>query len=572
MAATATVEETARASWRGAYGSPRSRLWLLVVPMTLFFIVFFVFPVLSLFAVSLDKPVAGVVAARGDFVLNNFVRFFNQPLYYNSIFRTVWISIACSAIAALLGYPLAYLIAKTEHPGRNTFLMILVLASMQLDGVIRLYGMMVLLGDNGLINGTLLRWHAIDKPLPLMYNIFGVIAGDVQITLPFMVLSLIGVIQRINPSLEEAARSLGASRWATFRYRDPAAEHARHSRGHAARVRVGEQLLFRRRADGRLESVGAAYPYLPAGQQRRPLAIRRGDRGDPVCGQYHRDLRVPSRGRAHRRGSGMSDSARLPWPIKLGSALALIVLLLPVVIVVLAGLNAGDYLTFPPQGLSLRWVIAFLQSETFFGAYLFSLGLAAITMAISTVIGTMASIYLTRSPSAGAKVMRGLFLSPIVLPGIVLGLALYVFYVSTDIGLARTFGGLLIGHVLVTCPFVIATVSASLVGFDLSLEEAARSLGAGPLQAFRLVTLKIISPAVGAGSIFAFIISFGQFDLSLYLGTTNLTGLPYAMYISLRYKFEPTAAAAGIFAIALVIVSMVLSSRLINLRKLVARA
>ena len=230
------------------------------------------------------------------------------------------------------------------------------------------------------------------------------------------------------------------------------------------------------------------------------------------------------RGRARRRGAGMNDSARLPWPIKLGSALALIVLLLPVVIVVLAGLNAGDYLTFPPQGLSLRWVIAFLQSETFFGAYLFSLGLAAITMAISTVIGTMASIYLTRSPSAGAKVMRGLFLSPIVLPGIVLGLALYVFYVSTDIGLARTFGGLLIGHVLVTCPFVIATVSASLVGFDLSLEEAARSLGAGPLQAFRLVTLKIISPAVGAGSIFAFIISFGQFDLSLYLGTTKSDG------------------------------------------------
>ena len=134
--------------------------------MTLFFIVFFVFPVLSLFAVSLDKPVAGVVAAKGDFVLNNYVRFFHQPLYYDSIFRTVWISVACSAIAALLGYPLAYLIAKTEHPGRNTFLMILVLASMQLDGVIRLYGMMVLLGDNGLINGTLMRWHAIDKPLP----------------------------------------------------------------------------------------------------------------------------------------------------------------------------------------------------------------------------------------------------------------------------------------------------------------------------------------------------------------------------------------------------------------------
>ena len=238
----------------------------------------------------------------------------------------------------------------------------------------------------------------------------------------------------------------------------------------------------------------------------------------------------------------------------------------------LAGLNAGDYLTFPPQGLSLKWVAAFIASSTFFNAYLFSLGLATVAMAISTVIGTMASIYLTRSRLRGAKFLRGFFMAPIVLPGIVLGLALYVFYVTTDIGLARTFAGLLVGHVLVTCPFVIAAVTASLVGFDLSLEEAARSLGAPPLTAFRLVTLKIISPAVGAGAIFAFIISFGQFDLSLYLGTPNLTGLPMAMYISLRYAFEPTAAAAGIFAIALVVLSMVGSSWLVNLRKLVARA
>jgi putative spermidine/putrescine transport system permease protein len=265
-------------------------------------------------------------------------------------------------------------------------------------------------------------------------------------------------------------------------------------------------------------------------------------------------------------------SARLPWPIKVGAAAAMVVLLLPVLIVVLAGLNAGDYLTFPPQGLSLRWVFAFLRSPTFFGAYLFSLELAAMAMVISTVIGTLASIYLTRSTFAGTTVMRGVFMSPIVLPGIVLGLALYIFYVTSDIGMARTFGGLLVGHVLVTCPFVIATVTASLVGFDLSIEEAARSLGAGPFTAFRLVTLKIISPAVGAGAIFAFIISFGQFDLSLYLGTPNLTVLPMALYISLRYQFEPTAAAAGIFAIVLVIVSMVVSSGLIDLRKLVSKA
>lgn len=194
----------------------RNRLWLLVVPMTIFFVVFFVFPVLSMLAVSFDKPASGMVSPRGNFVLTNFAHFFHLAQYYGSALRTIGISVATSLIAAILGYPLAYIIAKTEHPLWSTVLMILVLASMQLDGVIRLYGMMVLLGDNGLINGTLLRWHSIDKPLPLMYNVFGVIVGSVQITLPFMVLSLLGIIRNIHPSFEEAARSLGATRWRAF--------------------------------------------------------------------------------------------------------------------------------------------------------------------------------------------------------------------------------------------------------------------------------------------------------------------------------------------------------------------
>ena len=195
---------------------PRNRLWLLVIPMTLFFVIFFVFPVLTLLADAFDKPMPGRVAPHGDFVLTNFIRFFHFPQYYNSALLTIEISVVSSIVAAILGYPLAYLIARVERPGWNTVLMIMVLASMQLDGVIRLYGMMVLLGDNGLINGTLIRWHAIDKPLPLMYNVFGVIVGTVQITLPFMVLSLIGVIRGISPSFEEAARSLGASPWRAF--------------------------------------------------------------------------------------------------------------------------------------------------------------------------------------------------------------------------------------------------------------------------------------------------------------------------------------------------------------------
>ncbi len=259
-----------------------------------------------------------------------------------------------------------------------------------------------------------------------------------------------------------------------------------------------------------------------------------------------------------------------PVLFKLIATAALAILLLPVVIVVLSGLNAGEYLTFPPQGLSLRWVRTFLTSPTFLSAYGFSFAIALGATTISTVFGTMAAVFLTRSTSRFTGTLRGFFMLPIVLPGIVLGLALYVFYAETDIGLSRSITGLLIGHVIVTCPFVIATVSAALVGFDLSLEEAARSLGATAFGAFRRITLRIIAPAITASSIFAFIISFGQFDVNLFLSLPNFQPLPLAMYASLRYAFEPTAAAAGIFAIALVVVSTVATSRLVSFKRMFA--
>lgn len=258
----------------------------------------------------------------------------------------------------------------------------------------------------------------------------------------------------------------------------------------------------------------------------------------------------------------------VPLIMSVLAMVSLILLLAPVVVVILAGLNSGDHLTFPPDGLSLRWVVAFFQSGAFLPAYLFSLVLAVCTMFFSTILGTMIALVLARNEFPGKQIARAFFMAPLMLPGIVLGLALYLFYLSSGLGLTRTMPGLVIGHVLVTCPYVIGTVNASLVGFDKSYEEAARSLGAGPLKTFRVITLPIISPGIIAGSVFSFIVSFGQFDVSLFLTPPDYNPLPIALYSSLRYTFEPTAAAAGIFAIFLVVVSMLITARLTNLRKL----
>lgn len=209
----ATLDATAPAR----PGWTHRSLWWLVLPAIAFFVIFFLVPVAMLFATGFDKASTGVITFQGNFTLANFERIFSRPLYYEAIWRSVWLGATCAGVCLVIGYPLAFVIARAAKPSTATLLTIFVLASMQLDMVIRLYGMMVLFGDNGIINGALLALGAISKPLPLMYNAFGVVAGLVQLTLPFMVLSLIGAIKSIDPSLEEAARSLGSSRWHVMR-------------------------------------------------------------------------------------------------------------------------------------------------------------------------------------------------------------------------------------------------------------------------------------------------------------------------------------------------------------------
>ncbi|MFN8592254.1 MAG: ABC transporter permease [Thermomicrobiales bacterium] len=194
-----------------------NRSFLLILPAALIFIIFFVAPVIFLLAIAFNPSEVGVVSfSWHDLTLETFGRFFAKPLYWGALVRSIVMAAIAAVIALLLGYPLAYLVAKEQRPGRANFYMILILASMQLDLIIRMYGFMILMGDQGLINDTLMRWGLIADPLPLMYNPFGVMVGMVQLALPFMILSLIGVIQGINPSLEEAARSLGAGSWKTF--------------------------------------------------------------------------------------------------------------------------------------------------------------------------------------------------------------------------------------------------------------------------------------------------------------------------------------------------------------------
>lgn len=254
------------------------------------------------------------------------------------------------------------------------------------------------------------------------------------------------------------------------------------------------------------------------------------------------------------------------------AVIVLLYLLIPAVVVVLTSLNSGTYLTFPPKGLSLRWIFNFFTAADFLPAYLFSMKLAFLASLTSTIIGTMAAIALVRGEFKGKGFLQALFLSPLTLPGLVISLSLLIYYYSMqslDIRLVRTFFGLLLAHIVVTMPYVIRTVSAALSNFDISQEEAARNLGASPIQAFFKITLPQIYSGIMAGTLFAFIVSFGAFDTSLFLAGPGTTPLPLAIFTYTRWKFDPTPSAAGTFAILLVIVGMVITSRLVKLDRVV---
>jgi putative spermidine/putrescine transport system permease protein len=257
-------------------------------------------------------------------------------------------------------------------------------------------------------------------------------------------------------------------------------------------------------------------------------------------------------------------TGRLGWVLPTVVVLTFAFLLAPIVIVVLAAFNAGEYLTFPPQGFSLRWFENFYTSRPFMRALSYSLRLALGVTLVATVLGTLTALYVVRHAARVRDFLRVLFVSPLAFPAILTGIALLIYFYAIGVG---TRGGtaLFVGHVLVSMPFVFISVSAVLVRFDAGLEEASRSLGAGPLTTFRRVTLPLIKGGVVSGAVLAFITSFDQFPISLLLKGIGTTPLPIQLFDYLRFSFDPTAAAASTVSVLITVLAVILTERLVGL-------
>ncbi len=237
--------------------------------------------------------------------------------------------------------------------------------------------------------------------------------------------------------------------------------------------------------------------------------------------------------------------------IRFYTILVYIFMFAPIAVVLLLAFNSSQFGGFPIQGFSLRWFYRLAENEAIVRAFKTSLSLGVLTALVSTSIGVLASLALVRYKFRGKDLVTTLLISPVLVPETVLAVGLLIFL--RWLHMPRSFLLLLLGHSIIALPFVVLVVQARLVGIKKEYEEAARSLGASPVQTFFAVTLPLLMPAVFAGALFAFTISFDNITATIFWRPTGMETVPTQIFGMLRNSVSPEINALGFVMIVITV-------------------
>jgi putative spermidine/putrescine transport system permease protein len=242
---------------------------------------------------------------------------------------------------------------------------------------------------------------------------------------------------------------------------------------------------------------------------------------------------------------------QMPALLKPFVALTYVLLLAPLAIVIAVSFGASPSYQFPPTQLSFKWYWAFFGNHEFVRAFFgVSLVLGFLAASFACLFGVSAAIGLVRFRFRGREALEAFFMTPLFIPEILFGAALYLTYAR--LGIKPSLTSLLLGHIVICVPFVIRNAMAGLVGLDPRLEEAAMSLGASRVQAFTKVALPLIQSSIISAFIFAFIISFSDINLALFIAGPNSTTLPVYIFNLLLFEGDPSVAAASTLQILII--------------------
>lgn len=553
-----------------------------IIPAALFLVTFFVYPSLKLFLLSFLSPAL---------TFANYRQLISTDIYVKVLFNTLRISATVSVICVLLAYPLAFLLASVRDRIRNILIIAVVLPFFT-SVLVRSYAWIALLGDQGVVNKILLWLGIIHTPLRLIYNTTGLLIAMTHILLPMAVLLLLSVMRGIDRRLVHVSASLGANRLQTFlRIHLPltlpglgaaavlvfiftmgnyiTAALLGGTRDTMLAMVIAQEVdeLLNWPFAGALATVLTGTTILLFLLFNRALNLDRMWGGDAIRGDGTRRPRRSS----HLRGVmaqgvltaidavhaalvtiasplrrigrlpaiGGIDVFRLALWLLAGGIMAF--LLVPILLIFPISFTNSLYLTFPPEGLSLRWYRELIDQHYWAVSTLLSLRVGILTMLLSLAFGIPAAMVLVRRQFFGRTALYAFFISPLIVPSITIAVSIYYFF--APLHLVGTATGLVIGDTIGGISLVTVLVAAALKGFDRSVERASLSLGAGVLRTFARIMAPLLRPAILAAAFFAFMHSFDEVVIATFVGGVSAETLPKKMWEGVELEIRPTLAA-----------------------------
>ena len=537
-------------------GTARPRLpsalwpWVGISPLLLLLAVFFIWPVVSLLVLSVGDD--GGPA-------EHYARIVDVAVYRRALFNTFGIAILVTLLSVALSYPLAYLLATVSANVRK-LLFVLVLLPFWTSALVRTTAWIVLLQRNGVLNETLASAGLIDEPIAFVYNLSGVLIGMTHVLMPFVVLPLYAAFRAVDRSLVEAAESLGAGAYAIGRrIIVPLTMPG---------VIAGGTIVF-------MSAIGYYItPALMGGPGQQMIAMLIADNINRTLNwglaaalsvvllaatlivfaffqhAFGLDRLLGGdggRGTGSMLGTGQRRRSAGGRATAVAGVLVALFLIAPIIIVFPMSLGASPFLEFPPESYSLRWFESFFSERRWLIGVWNSLQAAAVAIAISVPLGTLAALGVDRMTKQARPWVEAVFILPMVIPVIILAVGL--FYLLAPLNALGSPLILGVAHSVLASPFVFITVRSALKGFDRNQELAALSLGASWPVMFRRVMLPAIAPGMLAGAVFAFIQSFDDVVLALFLTNIRSRTLPRIMYEGIAHEIDPTIIAVSVLVI-----------------------
>jgi ABC-type spermidine/putrescine transport system permease subunit I len=548
-----------------------------VVPY-LWLVCFFVLPFLLILKISLsDRARArppylpqfdftqganGIWSFLSGLDFENYTTLLTDSFYFRSYILSLETAVIATVFTLLIAYPMAYGLTRVPQKWRS-FLLALVVLPFWISFLIRVYAWMSILKPNGFLD-MLGQSIGLDVgALALLNTKSAVIIGIVYSYLPFMILPLFTVLDKLDDTLLEASRDLGASTWRTFRSITlPLSLPGIYAGCLLAFIpMVGEFVIPDLLGGNDTALIGKTLWTEFFNNQDWPLAsaIAIGMLLLlllPIAALQKAQTRADV-----RQGTAGSSAGRSPTAFNLTAVIAgLGFIYLPIFLVIVFSFNDSRLVTVW-AGFSLKWYGMLFQNTQLLQSALLSFKLAFLSATAATVLGVMAALTIVRVRKfRGKNLFSFLVLAPIIIPEMVIGLAFLLLFVAID--LPRGFFTLFLAHSTFGLCFVATTVQARLSGFDTTLEEASADLGASGWQTFWKITFPLILPGVLSGWALAFVLSYDDLIISSLVTGPGATTLPMRLYSQMRLGVTPEVNAASTLMVLVAVLVLFLSLRM----------